>query len=244
MAIQPAVCVNCGGELKVDDVDLNGFCECSFCHTSHKVIDIITIDGLPTVKSLLMDADFCMSDGNYEKAVKLFNEVIKIKPNCHEAWWGLYTCNSYFDRYYGYKDKYGNSGPQTKAAIIKSTIDKYATRAIQFAPPTQSNFYKNSIQSDLDFINTAHSGNYDTTDSKGNSGCYIATAVYGSYYCDEVLALRRYRDDYLAKKSWGRLFIKIYYAISPSLAAHIDQNSFVGRKIKTFLDKKVSKIML
>lgn len=244
MAIQPAVCVNCGGELKVDDIDLNGFCECSFCHTSHKVIDIITIDGLPTVKSLLMDADFCMSDGNYEKAVKLFNEVIKIKPNCHEAWWGLYICNSYFDRYYGYKDKYGNAGPQTKAAIMNNTINKYANRAIEFSPPSQSKAYKDLIQSDLDFINTVHSGNYDTTDKKGNSGCYIATAIYGSYSCDEVLALRRYRDDYLAKRIWGYLFIKVYYAISPFLATYIDPNSFVGKKIKAFLDKKVEKLKL
>lgn len=244
MAIQPAICVNCGGELKVDDTDLNGFCECSFCHTPHKVIDVITIDGLPTVKSMLMDADFCIDDGNYEKAVKLFNEIIKIKPNCHEAWWGLYICNHYFDSYYGYKDKYGNSGPQTKATIMQNTINKFANRAIEFAPPSQSAFYSNSIQNDVDFINGAQSGSYDTTDSKGNSGCYIATAVYGSYSCNEVLALRRYRDDCLAKKRLGRLFIKIYYALSPSMASHIKKDSYLGKIIKKLLDKKVEKLML
>jgi len=99
MALQPAVCLNCGGKIKVDDIDLNGFGKCEHCKTPYKVIDVITIDGLPTAKTLLTAAEHSMQDGNYEKAVGLFNEILTIKPNCHEAWWGLYTCNDAFDRY-------------------------------------------------------------------------------------------------------------------------------------------------
>ena len=47
-------------------------------------------------------------------------------------------------------------------------------------------------------------------------GCYVATAVYGSYDCPEVWTLRRFRDDVLAKTWYGRLFIHLYYAISPT----------------------------
>lgn len=245
MAIQPAICVNCGGKLNVDDVDLNGFCECTFCHSAHKVIDIITIDGLPTVKTLLMDAELCIEDSNLEKAVKLFEEIIKVKPNCHEAWWGLYICNDAFDEYYGYKDKYGNSGPQTKAAIMKRTIDKYANRAIEFAPPEQADRYSELIKDKVDFISSVHSGAYDTPKATGEKGgCYIATAVYGSYFCDEVIALRRYRDDYLAKSKWGRLFIRFYYAVSPQMAKHIKQDSLISKSIKKILDKKIEKLIL
>jgi len=53
MALQPAVCTNCGGNIKVDDIDLNGFGKCEHCKTPFKIIDVITIDGLPTAKSLL-----------------------------------------------------------------------------------------------------------------------------------------------------------------------------------------------
>ena len=45
--------------------------------------------------------------------------------------------------------------------------------------------------------------------------CYIATCVYGSYNCPEVWTLRRFRDYYLYKHFFGKLFIKIYYKISP-----------------------------
>ena len=60
----------------------------------------------------------------------------------------------------------------------------------------------------------------DNASSPGNSGsksgCYVATAVYGSYDCPEVWTLRRFRDNVLAKTWYGRLFIKLYYAVSPT----------------------------
>ena len=242
MAIQPAICSSCGGQIQVDDIDLNGFCKCEFCGTPHKVIDVITVDGLPTVKSLLTNADFLMNDGNAEKAVATYNEILKIKPNCHEAWWGLYICNRAFDRYYNYQDKYGNSGPHTKAAMMGATIEKYAARAIEYAPSDKKEFYSAAIKDELDFINQVNSGAYDRTTKSGSSGCYIATAVYGSYTCREVVALRRYRDDYLAKRPFGRAFIKLYYAVSPTLAKAIRPDSALGRRIKAFLDRKVEKL--
>ena len=48
-------------------------------------------------------------------------------------------------------------------------------------------------------------------------GCYIATSVYGSYDAPEVWTLRRFRDDVLGQTWYGRLFIKAYYATSPTL---------------------------
>lgn len=243
MANQPAICTQCGGKLEVDDVDLNGFCKCEYCGTSHKIIDIITVDGLPTVKTLLENAKMSIEDVNLENAVKLYKEAIKIKPNCHEAWWGLYLCNAAFDAYYNYQDKYGNSGPLTKASIMEKTITKYANRAIEYAPPEQAEQYKQEIQSSLNYINDARSGKFDKK-TKGKFGCYIATAVYGSYECQEVLTLRRYRDDYLSKSFGGRLFIKFYYKFSPFLAKNIKKDSFIGKKIRKYLDKKVKKLSI
>lgn len=49
-------------------------------------------------------------------------------------------------------------------------------------------------------------------------GCYIATAVYGSYDHPNVLVLRRFRDVYLSNTKWGRAFIRVYYRYSPSIA--------------------------
>ena len=56
-------------------------------------------------------------------------------------------------------------------------------------------------------------------DSRGEQkkGCYIATAVYGSYDAPEVWVLRRFRGSSLAPTPAGRLFIRAYYAVSPVL---------------------------
>jgi hypothetical protein len=52
------------------------------------------------------------------------------------------------------------------------------------------------------------------------SGCYIATAVYGTYESRELWVLRRFRDETLATSSLGRVFISAYYAVSPIAVRH------------------------
>lgn len=46
-------------------------------------------------------------------------------------------------------------------------------------------------------------------------GCYVATAIYGSYDCPEVWVLRRFRDDTLMQRALGRALVRTYYFVSP-----------------------------
>ena len=64
------------------------------------------------------------------------------------------------------------------------------------------------------------------TSSSSGGGCYIATAVYGSYNCPQVWTLRRFRDDCLSKTVFGRGFIRSYYAISPKLVRHFGDSKW------------------
>lgn len=73
-------------------------------------------------------------------------------------------------------------------------------------------------------------------------GCYIATAVYGSYDCPEVWVLRRFRDNMLAQTWFGRLFIKIYYAISPSMVRHFGEAKWFTDFWRNRLDDMISKL--
>ena len=65
-------------------------------------------------------------------------------------------------------------------------------------------------------------------EKRSNGGCYIATAVYGSYDAPSVMVLRRYRDETLARSVRGRSFIRAYYAVSPALARRIAPDSQLG----------------
>ena len=81
-----------------------------------------------------------------------------------------------------------------------------------------------------------------TPKTSTNSGCYIATAVYGSYDCPEVWTLRRFRDSTLAATWYGRAFIRIYYATSPNLVKLFGNNPKVMSFVKPKLDKFVAKL--
>ena len=77
---------------------------------------------------------------------------------------------------------------------------------------------------------------------KPKEGCYIATAVYGDYDAPEVMVLRKFRDDVLKKSQAGRLFIKIYYALSPKMAEKFKNYKVINQKIKMILDQIVIKL--
>ena len=71
---------------------------------------------------------------------------------------------------------------------------------------------------------------------KKKEGCYIATAVYGSYDAPEVRTLRRFRDETLKKSAAGRMFIRIYYRFSPPIAQRLKHATKVNRLVRRMLD--------
>ncbi|MDD4729568.1 MAG: hypothetical protein PHN55_12560 [Dysgonamonadaceae bacterium] len=115
------------------------------------------------------------------------------------------------------KDKKDISALRTQLASLSSQIDSAQQRSSSYG---------------------GYRGGYQ------RSGCYIATAVYGSYDCPQVWTLRRYRDNVLRKNIFGRLFIKVYYFLSPKFI----KTKFFSKSIQKFtkwvLDRKVKKLNL
>jgi len=83
---------------------------------------------------------------------------------------------------------------------------------------------------------------FSTVPEKSGGGCYVATAVYGSYNCPQVWTLRRYRDYTLAESWYGRAFIRTYYAISPALVKWFGHTEWFKKMWKGKLDKMVAKL--
>ena len=95
-----------------------------------------------------------------------------------------------------------------------------------------------------DFPTTSYfDENQDNTNmpqDEKRSGCYIATAVYGSYNCPQVWTLRRFRDNTLDEAWYGRALIKTYYAISPTLVRWFGDTSW----FKSFWRKPLDKLVV
>lgn len=110
-------------------------------------------------------------------------------------------------------------------------------------------WYNNTIsylkvtQAEVEYMDgskeTIDAKNIPPYETKGCGGCYVATAVYGSYDCPQVWTLRRYRDYTLAKTWYGRAFIHVYYAISPTLVKWFGEKSWFKKMWKKKLDKMV-----
>lgn len=79
-------------------------------------------------------------------------------------------------------------------------------------------------------------------ETQKSGGCYVATAVYGSYDCPEVWTLRRFRDYTLDETWYGRAFIKVYYAVSPTLVKWFGETKWFQRLWKGKLDRLVARL--
>lgn len=75
-----------------------------------------------------------------------------------------------------------------------------------------------------------------------SNGCYVATAVYGSYDCPQVWTLRRFRDFTLAETWYGRAFIRTYYTISPTLVKWFGHTEWFKKMWKGKLDRMVANL--
>jgi hypothetical protein len=81
-----------------------------------------------------------------------------------------------------------------------------------------------------------------TPTPKKSGPCYIATMAYGDYDHPQVVALRLYRDKVLAQSPAGRLFIKTYYALSPSLVKMLEGHETINRAIRGILNQIIKQI--
>ncbi|MCP5020375.1 MAG: RHS repeat protein [bacterium] len=70
--------------------------------------------------------------------------------------------------------------------------------------------------------------------SDGGSGCFIATAAYGSMLDPHVQDLRNFRDAYMLTNAPGRFLIRMYERYSPPIANVIAKRAWL-RTITRFL---------
>lgn len=57
-----------------------------------------------------------------------------------------------------------------------------------------------------------------------DKSCFISTAAFGSDMADQVQLLRQFRNEFLLTNSYGKMFVKTYYKLSPPVAHFIEHS--------------------
>jgi len=115
-----------------------------------------------------------------------------------------------------------NSGISTGGPLVTTAHAESST--------SDSNLSNNSAQ-----VTVALSIQGTTGGGIGGSGCFIATAAYGSYLDPHVQVLREFRDRRLLSNWMGRQFVAFYYRHSPAVAAVIARSASLRRATQWLL---------
>ncbi len=237
MSLENGKCPSCNGALILDASKEKAVCKyCGNEIVIQQAVQKCVVDGIATFDSLLLAAQQAIDfDQDYDLARKKYREALNLQPNDYRVIWGIFLCEAesikWYQRTKGYIQYYGDL--QTN---MDEVIYKWGERARNLAPAEIQPYYFQIINETRNYFNTA------PTKSTKSGGCYVATCVYGSYDCPEVWVLRRYRDNNLSQNLFGRLFIRTYYAISPTIVKIFGNTKIFKKVFRVRLDRMIEKL--
>jgi hypothetical protein len=73
--------------------------------------------------------------------------------------------------------------------------------------------------------------------NEGKSSSCFMIAVYGNSSASEVIKLRTFRDEVLTKHYLGRIFVKLYYKVSPPIADWLREKPKTSHVVRLSLNQ-------
>jgi hypothetical protein len=98
-----------------------------------------------------------------------------------------------------------------------------------------------SVKCDCGCKNPLRMGTLMMPAAKG--GCFIATAACGDPFAPEVIFLSAFRDDVLLRSRIGAAFVRLYYAVSPPIAAVIARSVSLKRLAMVMVVKPATRVV-
>ena len=179
--------------------------------------------------SMVLDAINMVGEDRFDEAISISKEALKFE-DCDEdpnsrIWPAGTIVAAYLFKYkentiYPGSDAYENIKKYTKI-----TLDAFG----DLHPEVQANYKKSHpklfplLRPILEITQAGKLLNEPQAPSPKKSGCFVATAIYGSYNDSNVVVLRRYRDSNLLITPLGKALVSLYYWVSPPIAIVLEK---------------------
>lgn len=98
-----------------------------------------------------------------------------------------------------------------------------------------------SVQCECGCVNPINGSTLRQPKAKG--GCFVATAASRDPFAPEVIVLSGFRDDVLLQNRLGRAFVRLYYAVSPPIAAIIARSASLRRLAMVMVVNPASRLV-
>ena len=113
----------------------------------------------------------------------------------------------------------------------------------QMTNPATYNQFASKLKKERPEIYNKYKKIFNPSDSNDKSSCFIATATMKDYNHPIVIDLRNFRDMFLLKNVFGRIFIRIYYFFGPFFARLISKFELLRLLSFNFLIKPLHKLI-
>ncbi len=185
------------------------------------------------------------NDENLKKHIKIFLSILSIKHLDNLA---IKMSDIKFAQFLNFRNTWNSTTHSTKDLVaIYNTMYKDIPSFADYIKKCLHTINENNKPNNLFYLNDSllqkkvqescdRISKFHKTKS-GDSGCYIATMVYGDYNHPQVLILRNFRDENLSKTVLGKLFINLYYKYSPILVRKLHNKKTANFIIRKFLNQ-------
>ena len=173
------------------------------------------------------------------------NELTSADEQCFQSLQRSLEINPYYYETYLYLGIVHGGKEFAKYYDPQKAIGYYEQALTRMGPldsdDSEERAKREMAQENIELLNVAKEmpEDYEEKKKKEGEGCFIATAAYGTPYAVELQILRVFRDDHLLKNSFGRLFVNVYYQVSPAVASFIEKHEIAKSLTKAILIKPI-----
>ena len=174
-------------------------------------------------ESMVADASRMVGQNKFDEAISISKEALRFEACDETPYARIWPAGTIVAAYvFKYKDTEPDPGSDAYEDLKKYT--KITLDAFDELDPEQQKHYKDSnqifhiLRPILEITQAGRPLSEVQAPTQKKSGCFVATEIYGSYDDENVVLLRRYRDNVLLINPFGRALVRLYYWVSPPIA--------------------------